>query len=132
MKTRIDSPANPRIVAAIKAVDAHEKMLLEGGRMIEEALDAGVVIEDFFASDISRMTDVKGLRPLRGARSAPLTSVIREEYFQLSAAASAAAAYEKEFGPRGCTSSRRMSASLFGIFTSAPRTRRPAGGASRD
>jgi hypothetical protein len=43
------------------------------------------------------MTDVKGLRPLRGARSAPLTSVVREEEFQLSAAASAAAAYKKKY-----------------------------------
>jgi tetratricopeptide (TPR) repeat protein/thioredoxin-related protein len=41
------------------------------------------------------MTDVKGRRPLRGARSAPLTSTIREEDSQLSAAASAAAAYKK-------------------------------------
>jgi hypothetical protein len=41
------------------------------------------------------MTDVKGPRPLRGARSAPLTSVIREEDFLISAAASAAAAYKK-------------------------------------
>jgi len=46
------------------------------------------------------MTDVKGPRPLRGARSAPLTSAIREEDFQLSAAASAAAAYKQEFSPR--------------------------------
>ncbi|MFI5198474.1 MAG: excinuclease ABC subunit UvrA [Thermoanaerobaculia bacterium] len=46
--------------------------------------------------DISRMTDVKGPGPLRGARSAPLTSAIREENSQLSAAANAAAAYKKE------------------------------------
>ncbi|HTS01858.1 MAG TPA: excinuclease ABC subunit UvrA [Thermoanaerobaculia bacterium] len=44
---------------------------------------------------VSRMADVKGRRPLRGARSAPLTSDIREEDLLPSAAASAAAAYEK-------------------------------------
>ncbi|MGE5717047.1 MAG: hypothetical protein ACM369_10390, partial [Acidobacteriota bacterium] len=42
-----------------------------------------------------RMADVKGPRPLRGAQGAPLTSTIREEDFHLSAAASAAAAYQK-------------------------------------
>ena len=36
------------------------------------------------ADRISRMTDVKGRRPLRGAQSAPLTSAIREEGFLLS------------------------------------------------
>ncbi len=46
MTTRIDSSSNPRIAAAIKAVAAHEKMLLEGTRMIGEALDARVRIED--------------------------------------------------------------------------------------
>ena len=55
MAARIDSPSNPRIAAAIKAVEAHEKMLLEGRRMIEEALDAGVVVEEVFASDIPRL-----------------------------------------------------------------------------
>ncbi len=48
MTTRIESPSNPRIAAAVKAVAAHEKMLLEGARMIEEALDAGVQIEEVF------------------------------------------------------------------------------------
>ena len=48
MTTRIDSASNPRIAAAVKAVAAHEKMLLEGRRMIEEALDAGVPVEEIF------------------------------------------------------------------------------------
>ncbi len=65
-------------------------------------------------SPYSRMTDVKGPRPLRGARSAPLTSAIRERDFLLSglhqqprisertlprAAASAAAEDQKESSP---------------------------------
>jgi carbamoyltransferase len=44
---------------------------------------------------LPRTVDVKGPGPRRGARSAPLTSAVRGEDFQLSAAASAAAAYEK-------------------------------------
>jgi TrmH family RNA methyltransferase len=48
MTTRIDSASNPRIAAAVKAVEGHEKMLLEGRRMIEEALDAGVEVEEVF------------------------------------------------------------------------------------
>jgi cytochrome c oxidase assembly protein subunit 15 len=42
-----------------------------------------------------RMADVKGLGPLRGAQSAPLTSDIREKDSHLSAAATAAAAYQQ-------------------------------------
>ncbi len=45
--------------------------------------------------DAPRTNDVKGLRPLRGARSAPLTAVVREPDFHLSAAANAAAGYKK-------------------------------------
>ncbi|MGZ5427329.1 MAG: TIGR03936 family radical SAM-associated protein, partial [Thermoanaerobaculia bacterium] len=51
-----------------------------------------------FASDgdVSRTSEDKGLRPRSGAQSAPLTSDVRATDFQLSAAASAAAAYEKQ------------------------------------
>jgi tRNA G18 (ribose-2'-O)-methylase SpoU len=48
MTTRIDSASNPRIAAAVKAIASGERMLLEGGRMIEEALDAGVRIDEIF------------------------------------------------------------------------------------
>jgi tRNA G18 (ribose-2'-O)-methylase SpoU len=48
MTTRIDSPSNPRIQAAVRAVASGEMMLLEGGRMIEEALDAGVRVDEVF------------------------------------------------------------------------------------
>ena len=48
MTTRIDSASNPRIVAAVKAIASGEMMLLEGSRMIEEALDAGVRVEEVF------------------------------------------------------------------------------------
>jgi TrmH family RNA methyltransferase len=48
MTTRIDAPSNPRIAAAVKAAASGESMLLEGRRMIEEALDAGVQLNEIF------------------------------------------------------------------------------------
>jgi len=51
MTTRIDSPSNPRIAAAVKAIASGETMLLEGRRMIEEALDAGVLVEGVFVQN---------------------------------------------------------------------------------
>jgi tRNA G18 (ribose-2'-O)-methylase SpoU len=48
MTTRIDSPSNPRIQAAVRAVASGEMMLLEGKRLIEEALDAGVRVDEVF------------------------------------------------------------------------------------
>ena len=45
---RIDVPANPRIAAAVRAVAEGDRMLLEGRRMVEEALDAGVPLEEVF------------------------------------------------------------------------------------
>ena len=45
--------------------------------------------------DVARTSEVKGRRPRSGARSAPLTSDVRATDSHLSAAASAAAAYEK-------------------------------------
>jgi hypothetical protein len=47
---------------------------------------------------ISRMSDVKGLGPLCGARSAPLTSAIREEDFHYRGCISSPE-YQKEFSP---------------------------------
>jgi tRNA G18 (ribose-2'-O)-methylase SpoU len=48
MTARIDSPSNPRIAAAVKAIASGEMMLLEGRRMIEEALEAGVRVDEVF------------------------------------------------------------------------------------
>jgi RNA methyltransferase, TrmH family len=48
MTTRIDAPSNPRIAAAVKAAASGESMLLEGRRMIEDALDAAVQLEEVF------------------------------------------------------------------------------------
>ena len=46
--TRIDSPSNPRILAAARALARGERMPIEGTRMLAEALDAGVVPDIVF------------------------------------------------------------------------------------
>lgn len=43
MSARIDSPSNPRVGAAARAVREGDALLLEGARTIVDALDAGVV-----------------------------------------------------------------------------------------
>jgi len=45
---RIESPANPRIKAALRAVESGERMLLEGSRALEECLEAAIVPEEIF------------------------------------------------------------------------------------
>jgi len=45
---RIDSPTNPRIKAALRAVENGERVLLEGPRAIGEALAAGIVPREIF------------------------------------------------------------------------------------
>jgi TrmH family RNA methyltransferase len=69
MTSRIDAPSNPRIAAAVKAAASGEFMLLEGRRMIEDALDAGVQIEEIFlqkGSDEEREEERDLLRRVRG------------------------------------------------------------------
>lgn len=50
MSDRIDSPSNPRVAAAVRAVRDGETLLLEGARTIGDALDAGVVPSVVFAA----------------------------------------------------------------------------------
>jgi TrmH family RNA methyltransferase len=45
---RITSPSNPRIQAALRAVESGERMLIEGDRAIGEALAAGIVPTEIF------------------------------------------------------------------------------------
>lgn len=45
---RIDSPANPRVKAALCAVESGERVLLEGARAITEALASGIVLREIF------------------------------------------------------------------------------------
>ena len=44
----VDSPTNPRVAAALRALRDGERMALEGARALGEALDAGVVPETLF------------------------------------------------------------------------------------
>ncbi len=66
MTTRIDAPSNPRIAAAVKAAASGESMLLEGRRMIEEALDAGVRLEEVFIQAEMAEENQDFLRRVRG------------------------------------------------------------------
>jgi TrmH family RNA methyltransferase len=81
MTTRIDSPSNPRIQAAVKAIASGEMMLLEGRRMIEEALDAGVRVEEFFLQRMSEQEKEREreeedfLRRVNGEGNARVTEV---------------------------------------------------------
>lgn len=45
---RIDSPKNPRVVAAVRAIARGEVVPLEGARALGEALDAGIVPREIF------------------------------------------------------------------------------------
>jgi RNA methyltransferase, TrmH family len=67
---RIDSPANPRIASAVRAVAAGDRMLLEGKRMVEEALDAGVPLDEVFVLDEMSEEHEEFLGRLRGERPA--------------------------------------------------------------
>jgi TrmH family RNA methyltransferase len=73
MTTRIDSPSNPRIQAAVKAIASGEAMLLEGRRMIEEALEAGVSFEELFVQEEEEKEE-DFLRKGRGAGDARATA----------------------------------------------------------
>ena len=64
--TRIDSPSNSRIVAAVRAVAAGDRMLLEGRRMVEEALDAGIALEEVFFVNETSEEHGDFLRKVRG------------------------------------------------------------------
>lgn len=46
---RITSPSNPRIQAALRAVESGENLLLEGTRALGEALAAGIVPKEIFS-----------------------------------------------------------------------------------
>lgn len=65
--TRIDSPSNPRIAAAARAVEKGELMLLEGRRMVEDALEAGVLVEEVFVQGENAEEDEEFLGKVRGA-----------------------------------------------------------------
>jgi RNA methyltransferase, TrmH family len=69
MTSRIDAASNPRVVAAVQAVKSGQRMLLEGRRMIEEALDAGVQLKEVFfqSSSEERREEEDLLRRLREA-----------------------------------------------------------------
>jgi len=50
VNVRIDSPTNPRIAAAARAAREGEALVLEGARMLVDALEAGIVPDVVFAA----------------------------------------------------------------------------------
>ena len=59
MSDRIESPANPRIAAAVRAAREGKALVLEGARMLVDALDAGLVPDVVFAaSDLAPVDTV--------------------------------------------------------------------------
>ncbi len=76
---RIDSPSNPRVAAALRAVAAGDRMLLEGRRMVEDALDAGIALEEVFVQDARFEENEDLLRRVRGEGAAA-----RVELFEVS------------------------------------------------
>jgi tRNA G18 (ribose-2'-O)-methylase SpoU len=70
--TRIDSPSNPRVQEALRAVESGEKLLLEGPRALAEALASGVVVREVFfdgeegsgEADIAKRAVGRGATPL--------------------------------------------------------------------
>ena len=73
---RIDSPSNARIAAAARAVAEGDRMLLEGKRMVEEARDAGVPLEEVFLQDGASEEHEDFLRRLRGDGAPPLVTEV--------------------------------------------------------
>jgi tRNA G18 (ribose-2'-O)-methylase SpoU len=73
--TRIDSPANPRIAAAARAVAEGDRMLLEGRRMVEDALDAGIALEEVFIQAENAEEHEDFLRRVRGEGAAGGTAL---------------------------------------------------------
>jgi len=73
---RIDSPSNPRVAAAARAVRDGEALLLEGARTLEDALDAGIVPAVVFsATDLAPVDSAAAGRARRaGAEVVPVSA----------------------------------------------------------
>ena len=69
MSTRIDSPANPRVAAAARAVRDGQALLLEGARTIADALEAGVVPRILFAASALTPVDERAVARARQSGS---------------------------------------------------------------
>ncbi len=74
--SRIESPSNPRIAAAVRAVADGDRMLLEGRRMVEEALDAGIVLDEVFVLDEMSEEDGDFLGRVRGAIAGAMPTTV--------------------------------------------------------
>jgi len=85
---RIDSPANPRIKSALRAVENGERLLLEGERAIGEALAAGVVPDEIFleGEEGGEVAGVIEEAARRGAAVHPVSSKVLRKLSDLPSA----------------------------------------------
>jgi RNA methyltransferase, TrmH family len=90
---RIDSPSNPRITSALRAVERGERMLLEGPRTLEEALEAGIVPEEIFFEGEEGLALSPAVRRAaeRGASLVPVSSRVLRKLSDLASARGLAA-----------------------------------------
>ena len=74
--TRIDSPSNPRIKEALRAVESGERLLLEGARALGEALASGVGVTEVFydGAEDAGAPELATRAAERGAASVPVST----------------------------------------------------------
>jgi len=85
---RITSPSNPRIVAALRAVESGESLLLEGTRAIGEALAAGIVPREIFLESEESTGQAEAVRAAatQGAAVYPVSSKVLRKLSDLPSA----------------------------------------------
>ncbi len=109
--TRIDSPSNPRIKEALRAVESGERLLLEGSRAIGEALAAGTVLKEIFFEGEEGMAEADLLRQAaeRGTASFLVSSKVLRKLSDLPSVRGAVALAEP---PRHSLADLHLSKSL--------------------
>jgi TrmH family RNA methyltransferase len=98
---RIDSPANPRIKDALRAIESGERLVLEGLRAMGEALASGVVLREIFLEGKERGVEGRDAAiEVAAERGAALYFVSSKVLRKLSDLASARGAVALAIPPR--------------------------------
>jgi tRNA G18 (ribose-2'-O)-methylase SpoU len=119
--TCIDSPTNPRVREALRAVESGERLLLEGSRALGEALASGVVVTDVFVhgDEGTAEADVARQAAEQGAASFSVSSRVLRKLSDLPSARGLVALAEpprrslEELHRSGSLAGGSMSSSLF-------------------
>ena len=80
---RIESPTNFRVVAAVRELSRGWRMPLEGGRMLGEALDAGIIPEVVFHEENEENADVVARAVDAGAEAIAVSRRVIEKLSDL-------------------------------------------------